>query len=173
MNKRSTEEWKDIFDIALTKFKYNPIDGNFYYRKGLKYKKEGDLAGCINSLGYIVLGVTIDKKCIQIHAHRLAWYSEHKEIPYKIDHKDRCRSNNKSTNIRKCTSSQNAYNSSINVRNTSGVTGVSWDEHSGKWLCLVSLNKKRVCLGIYSDFEEAKDVVTKFRRENHKEFSSC
>lgn len=47
------------------------------------------------------------------------------------------------------------YNQRRLKRNTSGRTGVSWNEAAGKWAVEISANKVRYRLGTFSDFEEA------------------
>jgi|SRR5699024_7669222 len=52
-------------------------------------------------------------------------------------------------------------NQKIRSDNTSGVRGVKWNSSRSKWEVGISVNKKRLYLGLYEDFDEA----VKVRRE--------
>lgn len=59
-----------------------------------------------------------------------------------------------------------------NANNTSGVTGVIWNSHFGKWKAQIGVNGVMVNLGTFTDKEEAitarKDAEVKYCfHENH------
>ena len=90
--------------------------------------------------GYIRIGV--DGEIFL--AHRLAWFYVHGEWPDLLDHIDRNTSNNRLSNLRRATQSQNHQNQGLSKRNTSGVKGVSWDKARVKWkLHIAAGNKKK------------------------------
>ena len=82
------------------------------------------------------------------------------EDRYKIevDHVNRNRLDNRKKNLRIVTRQENMYNKSEYKNNTSGVKGVKWNKDRRKWQVQINHNKKRIHLGLYSDFEEAKKV---------------
>ena len=72
------------------------------------------------------------------------------------DHIDRNHLNNRKYNLRKCTHAQNSTNRSIQSNNKSGVIGVCYYQNA--WNVELSLNKKKVFLGRFQNFEEAVKV---------------
>jgi hypothetical protein len=54
-------------------------------------------------------------------------------------------------------------NKRMSRNNTSGVTGVTWHARAGKWLARVTLDGKQLCLGYFTDKEEAAETVRVFR----------
>lgn len=72
-----------------------------------------------------------------------------------VDHIDRNKMNNKRSNLRVCTRNQNAQNYGIKKNNTTGVTGVYRNKKNGKWIALITENKKTHALGHYENFYDA------------------
>lgn len=72
------------------------------------------------------------------------------------DHIDRNHLNNRKYNLRKCTHAQNSTNRSIQSNNKSGVIGICYYQNA--WNVELSLNKKKVFLGRFQNFEEAVKV---------------
>ena len=60
---------------------------------------------------------------------------------------------------------QNCYNRSLSTRNTSGIKGVSWDKDRQKWRAIILFKGKKISLGRYDNFEDAK----KARQDKAKE----
>lgn len=58
-------------------------------------------------------------------AHRLAWFLHYGEWPGLLDHADRNRKNNKLSNLRPATQSQNSSNTGFPPRGKSGYRGVA------------------------------------------------
>lgn len=52
----------------------------------------------------------------------------------QVDHINRVRLDNRRSNLRMVTAAQNALNKSVSKRNTSGVTGVSFNKKYGTWV---------------------------------------
>jgi len=73
----------------------------------------------------------------------------------EIDHKNHNTLDNRKSNLRKCTQSQNLANSKIRIDNKSGFKGVSWDKGTQKWRAEIRYKKKRYHLGVYIDIIEA------------------
>ena len=133
---------------------YNPVTGILTWKHDKKYRlaKAGEEAGCLEVQGYRV--IHYEGKIYK--AHRLAYLYVYGHMPEIIDHKNRIKNDNKILNLREVTSSQNSCNRTLSTRNTSGVTGVSWNPQSGgRWAVRISVGGKRKFLGYFDDFDVA------------------
>ena len=80
------------------------------------------------------------------------------ENPYNkkcIDHKNRNKLDNKLSNLRYATNSENQMNRSKQKNNTSGITGVIFYKKTNKWLCNIKINGKLKHLGLFSNKQDA------------------
>lgn len=163
------DTWKKVLD-------YDPVTGVFTWKVNIYTGKndsrvqvsKGDVAGCVvKPLGYIRIGYR--RKYIE--AQRLAWLFTYGPIESGvIDHKDSNPTNNKISNLRLATSSQNAYNAKLAKNNTSGVKGVTWNSKQGTWSARVSVEGVRYVLGSFKDKNEAEQAVKAFREQHHGEY---
>jgi len=64
-----------------------------------------------------------------------------------IDHRNGDKTNNLRSNLRECTRSQNTMNARLAKNNTSGVTGVCWDNSKNKWMAQIAVGCKHIHLG--------------------------
>lgn len=113
----------------------------------------GKEAGHIMPSGYS----TIRLKPRHFYAHQLAWFYVYGEWPTcDIDHINMERSDNRISNLRKATRSQNKGNVKAHPRNTSGTRGVVWDKHRQKWRAQIMINGRQTNLGRYDTFADAK-----------------
>ena len=86
--------------------------------------------------------------------HRLIMNCFNEDIV--IDHIKHNTLDNRKSELRKCTNSQNNMNHIKRIDNTSGVTGVCFDKRINKWYAQIKVkNKKRITLGYFTNFEEA------------------
>lgn len=74
---------------------------------------------------------------------------------FEIDHIDGDGLNNRRSNLRLATRSQNFQNSRIRSTNTSGYKGVHWDKHAHKWRARIVLDGYNKNLGLFDNREEA------------------
>lgn len=110
-------------------------------------KYAGRLAGTLNK-GYFQVKMP-DKVH---HAHRIIWLIITGEWPkHEIDHIDGNRSNNKLSNLREATRTQNCRNLRISIRNKSGHKGVHFAKNVNKWR--VSVGHKKI--GLFTILEDA------------------
>lgn len=131
----------------------------------------GDAAGSLGEEGYY--RTRFDKKLY--FNHRIVFFLHHGYCPDYIDHIDGNRSNNKIENLRECSKKENAYNSKLSKKNTSGHKGVYFSQ-SGKtscWVVKIRKNKKtyRKCFPI-DKFQEACDYADALRKTLHGDFSN-
>lgn len=88
-------------------------------------------------------------------AHRLAWLIVHGGWPAFIDHIDGDTGNNKLSNLRDVSISENGQNTKRSVRNTSGVIGVRWCGRDERWRAEITVAGKQHYLGDFVDFDDA------------------
>lgn len=76
----------------------------------------------------------------------------------EVDHRDCNGLNNCRANLRLATRTQNARNTRISKRNTSGFKGVSYSKFNSKWTARLYLNGHYLFLGYFDSPEEAADI---------------
>lgn len=72
-----------------------------------------------------------------------------------VDHINHNLSDNRKTNLRICTFSQNNMNRKLSKNNTSGTTGVYQSKKTNKWIAKITINHRTIYLGSYDDLNEA------------------
>lgn len=127
----------------------------------------GKQCGSVTNRGYMSITVAAGKQHFRISVHRLAWLIVYGELPKtQIDHINRNRSDNRISNLRLSDPSANMRNRSKNKNNTSGVTGVSWNESRKIWESRVGACGKIKHLGYFKNFNDAVTSVKRFRAAN-------
>lgn len=88
-----------------------------------------------------------------------------------VDHINHMTNDNRKSNLRIATQSQNLMNQSMNKNNSSGVKGVYFDNHRNKWVAEIKINRAKKNLGGFTDFNEAVEARKKAEEELFGEFS--
>lgn len=137
---------------------YNPATGIFTWQRTTRWQKAGERADRLrrstDSPNYYYRSVSIQKKRYQ--AHVLAWFYMTGEWRFpEIDHKDTDATNNKWSNLRLATRSQNAANTRLRENNTSGYKGISWSSTRKRWCAYINFQGKRIPLGRYKNKQDA------------------
>lgn len=102
-----------------------------------------------NSNGY---AQAVDNcKCILMH--RIVLGVTDSKI--HIDHRYHNKLDNRKQNLRETSCKNNTRNKSMLKSNTSGVTGVSWENKSNKWHAYIWVDGKTIHLGRFINFEDA------------------
>lgn len=73
----------------------------------------------------------------------------------QVDHINHNKTDNRRSNLRLVTSSQNNMNRRKQSNSTSGVTGISYYKRYDSWEAKIQINGKQIYLGRYKDKEDA------------------
>ena len=152
--------------VSKTSKKYNTynLDGDFgigYTSKGEEFWFDKEDYDKIKGYcwyynpNYLQAYDTKTKKKILLHKFILD--ATENEIVDHINH-DRYinqQKDNRKSNLRKVTTSQNAMNSVLSSNNTSGYKGVSYDKLRGQWVAYITKDKKQYLLGRFYNIEDA------------------
>ena len=105
-------------------------------------------------------------------AHHVVWALTQGEWPTGIiDHMDGDKGNNRPTNLRKASPSQNNFNSKVYRNNKSGLKGVSWSKARNKWIAQIAANGCNSHLGYFDTKEDAHAEYCAAAAEIHGDFA--
>lgn len=135
------------YDEACKLFKYK--DGQVIRRVDMNGGvKAGDIVCSKSKKGYHALSVYGEKYKL----HRLVWLLNYKEWPNgQIDHINRNKSDNSIGNLRIVSNAENCKNQRKPKNNVSGQVGVSWASSCNKWMSNITVNRKRIYLGVFNE----------------------
>lgn len=93
--------------------------------------------------------------------------------PYgmKTDHVNRNTLDNRRSNLRVCTHSQNLANSVRAINNRSGKKGVCWKKENNKWCVQIGYHGVRTHVGYYDSIEDAAMAYDNKAKELFGEFA--
>jgi hypothetical protein len=135
---------------------YDPGTGVFVWRycetmpRRWNTRWAGKVAGTDHNHGYrqIMIG--------RHFAHRLAWVIATGEWPQdQLDHVNGVRNDNRISNLRIVSNTENGRNAAMRSDNTSGVTGVCWAKREGKWMAYITVDQRLINLGYFDNPADA------------------
>lgn len=137
---------------------YCPKTGKFTWVKpnpSAKRIQAGDTAGRAIQNGYVQIGIN-GKYFL---AHRLAYLYMTGDFPEKlVDHINGNTQDNSWQNLRLASASENSRNAKRSSRNTSGFTGVAWNNVAKKWVASIRLAGKSTHLGCFDTAQAAAEA---------------
>ncbi len=149
---------------------YDPATGMFRWRVKRHRVKAGTVAGCLHGTGYVVISADG-----QIYlAHRLAWLWMTGKWPSDdIDHANLDRSDNRWSNLREATRSQNRANAPIHAHNKVRLKGVyrAPAKLDKPFRAEIRKDGKRYFLGYFKTKEEAHAAYGAAATSLHGEFA--
>lgn len=130
--------------------------------------KVGAVGGWENGGGYLC--VDVNRKSYR--AHRIVFAMVNGRWPCgDVDHKDGNRANNRPSNLREATRSENLRNQKIRPDNKSGFKGVSFYSKGKKWRSYCNVGRKQIHLGYFDSLSEAVEAARAGREKHHGEFA--
>ena len=150
-------------------FEYNKETGVLIWKVTRSSKvKCGMIAGSLNPHNGGYIQVIFNKRAY--YAHKIIWEMIYGERPKYLDHIDGNRANNRLNNLRSVNASQNACNSRVSKRNTTGYKGVHWNKQRNKWTVFVRKNRKLHYGGAYINLIDAIQCAIQLRIKLHGEY---
>lgn len=150
--------------IELNKGRRAAVD-DFNYEMLQKYTWYIVTKGTVSYAATSIFDNTKKSKVRRLYMHRLVLQAA------KIDHKNGDGLDNRLSNLRPTTTSQNAINAKFNTKNTSGYKGVCKSPTIGKWIAQIKVNYKVHYLGTFADIKEAAKAYNIAALEHFGEFA--
>lgn len=148
---------------------YDTKTGNFTWILAKHGVKKDSIAGHITKEGYKSLTINYKKYLI----HRLVWFYVNKKWPTEfIDHINGNKLDNRIENLREATNSQNNFNAKLSKKNTSGCKGIVFNKNRKKWQAQIGFNNKYIYLGLFENFELAKQAINDARKKYHDQYAN-
>jgi hypothetical protein len=116
-----------------------------------------------NKNGYYRVNLYKNNQSKTMQIHRLvalAFIGNPSEKPC-VDHIDNNRKNNKISNLRWATSSQNQMNKGKQSNNKSGIIGVCWHKRDNRWSASIKIDGITKHIGYFKSIEQAKQARIK------------
>lgn len=144
---------------------YDATTGVFKWRIGRRrVARAGSVAGTQDSDGYIK--IRISGRAYK--AHRLAWFYVNGVWPtLELDHINQVKTDNRISNLREVSRSENNQNKLTQRTNSSGYRGVSRHKRGDQWQARIKLNGKERYLGIFDTPEQASAAYEAAAAELH------
>lgn len=154
-------------DYLKERLEYDQSSGLFYHKHdfGSRYKKgdRADTPGHARLSGYRLINL-LNQKFL---AHRVAWLYVHGVFPdLHVDHINGDKSDNRICNLRIVDLQKNIQNQrKPSKRSTTGVLGVHM--HQGKFRAALTVDRKRIHIGMYETKEAAYAAYLDAKRRLH------
>jgi hypothetical protein len=167
---RATDSKRIDHETLLALLHYDPETGHFTWLQMARPNVSamvGTRAGYTTTHGYRRIKVGGGNHA----AHRLAWFYMTGEWPAsEMDHANRDRDDNRWSNLRLATRSENMRNTRTYKNNSTGQRGVL--QKGSRWTARIDIDKRAIWLGTFATFEEARDAYLKASAELYGEWAA-
>lgn len=161
-------------DFVRSVLNYDSETGILSWRERPEYPRKwntryaGKVAGIIQPSGYVYIQV---RGRVAYSGHRIAWLHFFGENPAAaIDHINGIRSDNRITNLRQASNSDNCCNKAKQRNNKSGFVGVHFDAQHRMWRATINKDGFRHDVGFFADPEIAATARSNFLESIHGKF---
>lgn len=152
-------------EIPLTQGKFALVDDeDFEWLNQWKWR----VKKAKNGRFYVQRGMRENGQSRTLYMHR-----EIMKTPKGLDadHRDRNGLDNRKSNLRNCTRSQNLMNTIKREKNLSGYKGVTWCKEKEKWQAQIFVNNKNIRLGRFKTKEAAAFIYDEAAKKYFGEFA--
>ena len=127
------------------------------------------IAGCIDVQGYVK--VVVNNR--QFKAHRVIWEMVDGTIPegIEVDHENTVKADNRWTNLRLATHTENNRNKPAQSNNTSGRVGVYFDRRRNRWYAQIVVDGMCVSLGASVNYDDVVLLRSIAEKEHFGQFA--
>ena len=176
MTTKPNEIPEEVGQKAIEELAYNPLTGEFTWKKPGRGRRRNGKAGSPHSGGYVSIYLNVGGHGYNILAHRLAWFMSYGVWPENfIDHINQEKDDNRLVNLREATCTQNQMNKGKYLTHTQTHTRtithgvfVGVDQmKSGRWRAICA----RKYLGCYDTPEEAALAYNKEAKRKFGEYA--
>lgn len=164
---KNTKQNNWIFDQESRTIKGVDCNGIEFLLDLEDYNKVKDYCWHVNKRGYVVANSRNGSNRV-VWMHRIITNASDRDI---VDHINWNRQDNRKSNLRIATKSQNNINIKKRSNNTSGYTGVSRIKRTGKYRSSISIGGNKYYLGDYDTLEEAVNARHIAELQYHGEWS--
>lgn len=158
-------DWHKYFHVDL---KTGVLKWKYHRNPSTHSQLVGTIAGYMRKDGYLDVMIFGRKYLL----HRIIFFLANGHLPKVIDHINGITSDNRPSNLREATKSENCQNAKLSAANKSGVKGVCWHKATRKWRAQVMIDGKRKHLGQFACVKQAELVAKNERMKSHKEFAN-
>lgn len=156
----------ELLEIYNEYLSYNSETGIItWIKKSSKNVIIGRIAGTPHRMGYQAIQVRGNLRL----SHRVAFLMYHGYLPKYVDHINGNKIDNRISNLRSCTVSQNGFNRPAPPSNTSGYKGVG--KCGDKWRSRLVFEGKEYSFGTYDCKHEAAKAYNIGALKHHGEFA--
>jgi hypothetical protein len=149
---------EDLTAYLRALYTYDPLTGNVTRKYKIGQHKAGETIGSYDDAGYIKVSVYETS----YRLHTIIWLMVYGRRPDEmIDHIDGDRTNNRQSNLREVTHTQNQWNlRSKNPNRASGVKGVYYTPRnpSKPWAASINNKGNNIHLGYFADVATAEQA---------------
>ena len=140
--------------LAVEKgIKYDPDTGKIYGVRGAETTRK-------ETNGYILIQLDLNKKTYNLLGHHYAYFMTYGNVDFEmLDHINRNKNDNRISNLRIVTKSQNQQNRDDK--------GYCWVKSRNKWYARIMVNGKRKHLGYYEKEKDAQQAYINAKQIYH------
>lgn len=146
---------EDITQELIAKvLSYDPISGIFIWISNLHSKRavpRSRAGSLVSTTGYRSISL-FGRSYLE---HHLAWFITYGVWPKQLDHINQKRDDNRITNLREVTVSENSRNRSRRKQTKTGEHGIWFNSRTQKYVAEITLNGKKVYQKSFTDPDEA------------------
>lgn len=153
---------------AFDTWSYDPESGNLFWKINRRRTRAGTVAGSMYGDGYVY----VKFKGKVILAHRICWFLHYSSIRSgPLDHINCMKNDNRISNLREASVTENNRNRPKPANNTSGFKGVSFHKDTGKYHARITVDKVGHSLGYHQTAALAHEAYSAACLKLHGDFS--